>query len=325
VKGVKIPDKYVSLILDLYAQGLKSSEISRKIEADHGILIKPSAIRMIVSRHGKRGFNFDDLGFFFKKFYFGEKEKIKIYPIADLHIGANEKTNKAAFTLIDVLSRDEEAYFIFLGDLVQFDIVKPGVPFNKNPGREVELLFELLSKVNDKTLGILAGNHEDRLYKRTGISLFKDFISTSLQIPYFEDACSFSIGIGKKFYTFYAIHGYSGARKIGGKVNALDDLRSKIKADVYITAHSHEPFVIPKNRINITAHGPVLERIFLVNCSTTQTYAGYAVKRGLDPSVTWAIPEITVSEYELFASLRFLNEKEFYSLLQEPAVPEKET
>ena len=94
---------------------------------------------------------------------------IKVYAVADVHIGARECDLDGFEAFLHRIAKDKDAYIVLCGDLcnngiagshssVYEEVIMPGMA-------QVEKAVELLSPIKDRILGAVGGNHEARSRK----------------------------------------------------------------------------------------------------------------------------------------------------------------
>lgn len=154
-----------------------------------------------------------------------------------------------------------------------------------------------------KLLGACSGNHEDRIYERTGIDITAD-IAKALNIPYDPDGIFLRVAFGDRFcrksgeqfmYWVYATHGFGGARTKAAKAVKVERTAQFVRCDVAMMAHDHDANIAPAEMLepdtyhshqdNGWTKGSVqAHRTLLVKCSAFLKWGGYARKRGFAPS-----------------------------------------
>lgn len=117
---------------------------------------------------------------------------------------------------------------------------------NLNPQKQMEKTIELLEPLANKglLLGILRGNHENRIMKETGIDITK-IMAKQLNVPYLGGACWNLFYVGKQSYSIYSLHGSTGSRFIYTKLKAAVDISHTFEADIIAMGHVHDIAVTP--------------------------------------------------------------------------------
>lgn len=234
-------------------------------------------------------------------------EYLKIHPIADLHYG-NPFCDEDRFRRkIIEIKNDPNSYIILVGDLCEAVLkASKGDVYSQevNPQKQRDWVIIQLEAIKDKILGMTSGNHEDRVYKETGIDISLD-IARALGCPYDPDGIFLKVSFGggnsnhpeKPFtYWVYSTHGYGGARTKSAKAVKVERLATQIDADVYIMGHDHvvnsspDVYLVPDARTaedketgfmvgKVTAH-----RKELVKASAYLKWGGYSRKLGFPPT-----------------------------------------
>ena len=95
---------------------------------------------------------------------------IKVYPVADVHIGAREADVDGFSQFLERISQDDDSYLAICGDILNnglkdsmTNVYEETMP----PSEQVKLAAELLKPVADKILGCVSGNHELRSKRMT--------------------------------------------------------------------------------------------------------------------------------------------------------------
>ena len=138
----------------------------------------------------------------------------------------------------------KQIYVMLMGDLMEAGL-KSSIGSSiyeqiLHPQEQYESIVEMLEPLARKglLLGSLRGNHEDRIFKDTGINIMK-VICRDLKIPYLGDAAWQVWYVGKRAYKVYTLHGTSGARFNYTKVKALEDVARNVAPAAHIVAMGH--------------------------------------------------------------------------------------
>ncbi len=232
--------------------------------------------------------------------------ELLLLPTSDAHYG-NPLFSLHRFTEhIDFVADTPNAVTILNGDLCESALrTSKGDIFNQvgTPQDQRDWMIEKLRPIKDKILGMVSGNHENRIYNETGIDISKD-IAKELHIPYRPEGLLIKISFGNgnnghedKPYVFwvYMTHGYGGARTKAAKAVKVERVASWIDADVYLMSHDHvvnvapDIYLMPDSRTRtdnttgftigtITAH-----RKLLVKTNAYIKWGGYSEMGGFPP------------------------------------------
>lgn len=244
---------------------------------------------------------------------------ITLFAFGDLHI-ANQAFDVGSFKkLIHKIQETPNAIWIGMGDFGEcispkdkrFDqeTLRPRYrdKLHRLPQEEAKELKELLHPIKSSCIGILYGNHEDRLRQMFGgydliWELCEYFgwknLSSEALIRLLIKRCREVTKVD-----IFAAHGYGNARKWGGRINKISDVALGIRADIYLMGHQHSAGVIKEIELSLPAKGKLIllqkERIGYLVPSFYRTYQEkidtYASKRLFPPSaIGWAEIKIKV-------------------------------
>ncbi len=222
---------------------------------------------------------------------------IEVVPIADLHIGDPASKETVIKSLIDGVANNENRYAILVGDLMNTAIAGSKSDFYNEaikPSEQLQRCYELLSPIKDKVLGVVSGNHEERIGKSVGVDMTQ-VLATELGIPdLYSDTSAliflrFGLRKDKKRpmnYSIYVNHGHGGGRKPGGKINGLADFGSIIDADCFIIGHTHLPASYKDQSFHVIPQSgtAVLKERLFVNTASALGYTGYGNRNGYQPA-----------------------------------------
>lgn len=184
---------------------------------------------------------------------------MKVIMTGDWHIGA-ETVN------VDEITDVKRKYWrdkpiILMGDLIDAGIDK-GMQFSQklNPENQIEILKGVLKDLDVRT--ILTGNHEARIFKNTGVNIYK--MLGYPQKHYLEiDGC-----------TFYVTHGKSSARN---PLTEFTKLFEFVDTDVIGIGHNHVLMIYNKIRGN--------KRVVLTRTGSFISGALYALENSYPPII----------------------------------------
>lgn len=164
--------------------------------------------------------------------------------IGDCHYGSPQ-FDKPRFLEMLKYCNKHKMYVFLMGDLIETATrysVGAGVYEQEFNGEsQYEQMLEWLKPLAKKKLiiGLLNGNHEDRVYKETGINISKAF-ARELDVPFLGDACWNRFKVGRQIYTIYSLHGRSGSRFDGTALLALERISTSFFADMVVQGHAHK-------------------------------------------------------------------------------------
>ena len=224
-------------------------------------------------------------------------ERIDIHLLGDWHIGDPLCDLVSVAEKLDEIRDNPNAYCILGGDLCDMalrDSIGDVHGARLSPMGQVERVVSLIKPVREKVLCMVRGNHENRVYKSTGIDPLA-FAASELGLGerYSDTSALLFVQFGhdtkhggRMQYTMYVTHGAGSGRKEGGKLQRLADLQNIIDCDIYCHNHTHLPAVFPtcSYRIDYTHRKPVLVEHLFVNGGVSLNYGGYADAGGFKPA-----------------------------------------
>lgn len=183
-------------------------------------------------------------------------KELLLAPISDPHYGNPLYSEKHFARQIKMIQEIRNMFTILNGDLCESTIkTSKGDIFKQvgTPQKQRDDIIKKLKPIRHKILGMTTGNHENRIYKETGIDISKD-IAKALKIPYRPEGMLIKISFGDnnnyttgRPYTYfvYFTHGYGGARTKPAKAIKVERVGTWIDADCYIMSHDHVVNVAP--------------------------------------------------------------------------------
>jgi len=183
------------------------------------------------------------LRLFWKDF---DMKAFTLYPLGDFHVGSPQSNIKFIKEVIHEIDENPQGYWVGMGDLMEnaivgskSDIYKQLIP----PKEQLDYIVDLLNPIRHKGLFLIAGNHEQRTVRATGI-LPEEYLSIQLQLPFMGFSCLavFQLLQSKtpRSFTCYMHHNWGGGYTPGGKVNRSVKLRDIVPtADATFSAHFH--------------------------------------------------------------------------------------
>lgn len=225
-------------------------------------------------------------------------DEIEIHTFADLHIGDAQCDYKGILDRLEYVKNTPNAYVILDGDLMDTAIANSvGDTYGASiqPMDQLTHCVKLFEPIRDKVLGVLPGNHENRVYRHDGIDITQVMCSQlGLQDKYSPTTALLFVRFGRnserhgrrQLYTVYCTHGAGGGRRPGGKVNRLEDLAGIVDADVYIHAHTHLPLVFKQSFYRVSEQNSSLALVdkLFVNTAASLNYGGYGDAAGFKPA-----------------------------------------
>ena len=229
----------------------------------------------------------------------GDFRQIEILPLADLHIGDIHSDGKKIAEWLKYIEEHENCYTILNGDLCDNatrqsigDVYGAAL----RPMEQLQQAVKLFDPIKEKILAVTAGNHEARTYKTDGIDMTQ-VICNQLGIgEYYSPASALVfVSFGKQssfkhnlpvLYSLYCVHGSSGGRKEGPKLQRLVDLSAIVVADIYIHSHTHLPMVSRNAYFRVDTRHCTTQKVdrLYVNTSSSLEYGGYGEFQSFKPN-----------------------------------------
>lgn len=181
-----------------------------------------------------------------KSGYRGSHEWVNIVPIGDLHIGAPNFDMKTLRRTLDFVDANREnTRILLMGDLAE-TATKTSVGAGSyeqkgNPQEQIEWAAEIFEPYKDLIDGVITGNHEQRVYKSTGVDMMKLFCQIlDIEDRYLRYQGAVKVAWNHRSYRLLMFHGAGGGSTKGGKFNKLASMQRLGPADTYFMGHVHE-------------------------------------------------------------------------------------
>ena len=172
------------------------------------------------------------------------EEYAEVMWIGDCHYGSPQFDEPRFIKMLDFCLKNK-VYVFLMGDLIEMatrNSVGAGVYEQSNNGQsQYEQMVSWLRPLAEAKLlvGFHQGNHEERVYKDTGVNISK-MMARELHIPYLGDACWSRFKVGTQSYSIYSLHGRSGARFDGTSLLALERISTSFFCDLICMGHAHK-------------------------------------------------------------------------------------
>lgn len=241
-----------------------------------------------------------------------DADKITIILQGDEHIGSKYFDEDFHKRVIEWMYKTPNVYMIGMGDNLETatrDSVGAGV-FEQDEvvQEQLEKYVNLHQPLADegKIIGLHRGNHEERVYKHSGLDLTK-IICRLLKVKDFGIGVAHYIKVGNQSYTGYTTHGHSGARMPHTKIKTCIDLANMIDVEFYGMGHLHQlshhvrqfyKVDKQKNVVNEETKHFLLTGSFLTHWGSYAHEAGYEMMRKGSPKL-----KLSGKEHQLRVSL----------------------
>lgn len=225
---------------------------------------------------------------------FPDRQDIRIYAIADVHLGAKEHLEREWKAFCDNLLKDPYAYLILDGDLINNGLKNSRTNVYEEtmrPREQKRVMVEMLTPLKERVLAATSGNHERRSAKEADDDITYDIMTKlDLEHLYRENIAFVKIQFGNNrvngavnpTYVLAVTHGSGGGILTGSAVNRAERFGYVMDGiDALIVGHTHKPFVTEPVKIKVdTRHNKAQFAPFKVmNVSSWLAYGGYAVQK----------------------------------------------
>lgn len=224
-----------------------------------------------------------------------EVNNIRLYVLSDLHIGDQNCDIEKIKNVVDYIKKDKDMYVILLGDILntalktsKSDIYSEAM----NISDAQKLAVEILSPIKSKILAMVSGNHENRVWRETGLDLSL-WLAEKLgcEDKYRLGGLILTIDFGntpknrKYRLKVFGQHGSRGGRKLGGPLSAVEEMDGIVaNADIYIMGHTHQCVKGGRYCYYINSQGNVQKQYkCYFNAPAFLKYGGYGYEKGYKP------------------------------------------
>lgn len=210
----------------------------------------------------------------------------ELIALSDLHVGAQEAQLEALRAVIASVQAHPHRHVVLLGDLSNAAITNSKSNIYEErltPQQELDLLRTLFTPIKQQILGLIPGNHEDRIWRTAGIDVTK-ILGELLNVPYSPTSMIWSIPVGTQTYTVLGHHGSGGGRTTG-KFEGNHRLSLLADADVYLSGHIHSGHVAREAHFHTEGGSLTVHEQLFVTTTSWLGYEPYAEKMGFKPGV----------------------------------------
>jgi predicted phosphodiesterase len=253
----------------------------------------------------------------------GRGDKITIVPIGDTHLGCRNVDMKKLQGFVRWINETPNVYWLGMGDYVdsinysdkRFDPRSTDDigEIDDISAVQIKNFVELFGPIAGKCLGLLGGNHEEKVrlrYHRDILSdicekLHVDNLTYSCMMRVYFKRCMDSVRAASKNIVIFAHHGHGGGRAVSGKLNMVLSKAKSYEADVYLVGHCHLKANLDGERIYMShgkgeGHIYSKKQLFATTGSFMKSlgdgYSPYSEVAGYEPIPTGLI-KITVEPF----------------------------
>ena len=233
-----------------------------------------------------------------------EGRTIKVWAVADVHIGSKECDMAGFSKFLARIAQDPDSYLVICGDIVNngikdslTNVYEETMP----PSAQIETAAELLAPVKDRILGAVGGNHEARSKKAVDLDpLYTVFCMMGCPELYRQNFAFIRVNLRKggtgnrggsaDHYALMLVHGKAENKKrqFSYAVEGVDAI---------ISAHTHNGIVEKPARIVFNASNKVkVEPIVSLTATSWLSYGGYGAA-GLYRPVATSDPQYLELEF----------------------------
>lgn len=232
-----------------------------------------------------------------------EPGDVRLYPLADAHIGSAEFMRADFEKYIDKIKEDDKGYIVIAGDMLDTVIRRSvGNPYESvmTPVEQKEYLARILEPVKDKIICATIGNHENRLVKELGTDpLYDVMCNIGKQDLYRPNACYVILELQSRAgdrrrlrsnerptYTMFVSHGSGNAGTIWGSASKAGNMAMWSDADLIVSGHTHKPIAFPTAKLHIDTQNKTvsIKKQHVITATSWLRYGGYAVGHMMIPS-----------------------------------------
>ena len=221
----------------------------------------------------------------------------QLYVLSDVHFGDPHCDIPTLKKIIDKIKNTPTMYCMLLGDIMNTALKTSKSDIyteTMNVTQAQQLAVELLYPIKDKIIAMTPGNHENRVWRETGVDISL-WLAEKLEIQdkYRNEAVALSVSFGKdvngrpyRLNIFGQHGGYGGGRKLGSALNALEDLDGIVaNADIYCRAHTHNAVQGSRKVYTFNQLGNLECKVkYFYNSPSVLNYGGYALEKGYKPT-----------------------------------------
>ena len=231
---------------------------------------------------------------------FPDRPDIRIYPIADVHLGAAEHKEKEWEEFCSHVLDDPHAYIIAGGDYLQNSTrssVSNIFEETMRPREQKRRMVEMLTPLRDRILCAVSGNHERRSGKDADDDPMYDIMcKLDLEELYRENIAFLRLRFGDNrkqhgstnpTYIFCVTHGNGGGMLTGGAVNRAERFGYVLDGvDALVLGHTHKPFITQPAKIHVDSNTNTisLKPFKVISMTSWLDYGGYAAQKMLNPA-----------------------------------------
>ena len=232
------------------------------------------------------------------QFYGGQD--ITIYPLYDIHLGAQECMEQELIAFVNKVKETPNDYVVLGGDLID-NATRSSIasPFSQKyrPSVQKREMANILEPIRDRILCIIPGNHERRSGKDADDDPVYDIaVKLDIEHLYRENIAFLKIQMGQEnakdgkvrpTYVLVVTHGAGGGILTGGAVNRSERFGYVIDGmDALIVGHTHKPYTTQPGKILIDPYNNrvSVKPFKVVSATSWLGWGGYSAQKMLLPT-----------------------------------------
>ena len=211
-------------------------------------------------------------------------------PLSDFHLGDPLFDEEKLQGYIKWIKDNKNAYTFINGDVFDCAIIDSlGNTYEANMTiTQAKIKAKnLLMPIKDRIIGLTMGNHERRVWNKTGVDIGFDLaMYLGLEDKYDQKGICGNITINNINYRYYIKHGSGGGRTQSYKMTCLQRMSEIVlNADLYIMSHVHDILTFQLQPLVIKDDIETRKQTF-VTASSYLKYGGYAEDGNYQPAKT---------------------------------------
>jgi len=232
--------------------------------------------------------------------YKSRADRFHIIPIGDIHIGSLNCDKDKFQRQVNYIASKDNARWIGMGDYAdciifsdkRFDPRNIDTEFaletkktikylnlDETIDKQYQYILKAFDKIKDKCLGVLTGNHEEKIRLSYNRDITRD-LARQLHVPYLGFCSLVRLtfarqGSSVQTFDIYATHSNIAGRSSGGKINRLESIMGYFDADIYLIAHGHKKFTTSISQLSLQQNGLKMKTKKKVGGMTGSFLKGY--------------------------------------------------
>ncbi len=223
---------------------------------------------------------------------------VKLCPFYDVHLGSKEHDAELFERHLEWVRNTPYIVSFLGGDLIDNLGPQQAAKMGQNvltPQEQLHLATKTFAKVQHKVAFSIAGNHEQRSHRASGIDVARQ-LAENLRVPYSNDYMFAIVKYRDMNIRLLAHHGSGGAQTAGAQRNAARKDLSWVHPDILITGHLHKTLTDVIFQVDYDQQtGRPFERnaVVLITPAYLRYFGGYAAMNRMAPD-TRGMSSVTI-------------------------------